>query len=521
MEAVISRFDLDGLPRRPLWREALMIMLLLPAVGFAEGRFVINELKLEGEVNNMVIEDVDKDGLRDLVVFHADASIKTPRRRVTVLWQDKVSGFSLGQSFELEPGPEVAAMDVGQVDGKAGPDLIGLCPSGVIYYPNQGRDFGPKTRLLDKDTALALASPRTLPLVDFVMDWNGDGYDDVLLFRFSQALLYSGGENGIDASASQPLSIKPWGDVLAAGGVKGDEANQQDLISMNLYLPRAYSRDWNGDGKMDLVVVGRKDIRVFQQSDGGAYPPQPGKEYEVELFSPEDENFSAQPYYPYYPPSLSLADVDQDGKCDLVGQQMVGLLGSMKSKVVLYWGKTGSLDTGVPDVEFKPKDLGIMVLVADVNRDGLHDIVVPTLGLNLFSVGRVLVTGGFPVEINYYLQKENNSFAKDPDFTKTVDLVFDLEKFRLAAGIPGVFADINGDGYPDDAIGKTKTKLEISINDSTGEHSGQKETISLPVGSMIIVKDLDGDNKAEIVLNYLDDPDHRGELRVLMNKGNW
>ena len=516
-----TSLDLGGSARSRLRLSALMVLLLMPAAGLAEGRFAVNELKLKGEVTNVIVQDLDGDGLQDLVVFHADTSLKTPERWVTVLWQDQAAGFDSKRAYDLQPGPEAAAIDVGQVDGKEGLDLVAMGPSGVVYYPNQGRSFGPRTTLVEKDTALAMASFRTLPYVDFVQDWNGDGMDDLLLFQLNQALLFPGGKNGIDPGKPQTLAIKPWADLTAQGGIKGDAAGQQDLVSMNSHLPRVYARDWDGDGRMDLIAVGRKDIRVFLQAEGGTYPPASVKNYEVELFPPAEEHLSAQPYAPYNPPGLSFADLDHDGKTDVVGTQVIGLLGKMKSKVVLYWGRTGSLAAGKPDVVFTPKELAISALVADVNQDGLLDLVVPTMGLNLFSVGRIFVSGSLPVAIEYYLQTKDHTFPDAPNYTHTVDLLFDLDKFRLAAGVPGVFGDFNGDGFPDDAISKSKTQLEVTINDAAGKHTGVKETLALPVSSMVMVQDLNADHKADIILNYADDPDHQGELRVLINRGNW
>jgi len=499
----------------------LVVLMLLSASGFAQGRFTINELKLKGEITNVIVEDLDRDGLKDLVVFHADTSIKTPQRWVTVLWQDKATGFELKRAYELQPGPEAAAMDVGQADGKEGLDLIAICPSGVVYYPNHGRSFGHQTLLVQKETALAMPSPRTLPYVDWVRDWNGDGNDELMLFQFGQALFFTGGKNGPDLNTLQTLALRPWSDILAASGVKGDAASQLDLVSMNTYLPRVYARDWDGDGRPDLIAVGRKDITVFIQDERGGYPSSSVRKYEVELFTPAEEHFSASPVYPYWPPSLSFSDLDHDGKADLVGQQLIGLLGKMKSKVVLYWGRTGSLSRGKPDMVFTPKNLAVMALVSDLNKDGLEDILIPTLGLSFFTVGRVFATGTFPVELNYYLQTRDHKFSNAPDYVRTLNLVFDLEKFRLAAGIPGVFDDFNGDGFPDAAIGKSKTQLEVIICDNNGKYTNVRESISLPVSSAIMVQDLNGDKKADIILNYFDDPDHRGELRILMNQGKW
>ena len=496
-------------------------MALGASASESQGRFRINTLKLKGQITNVVVEDINLDGLKDLLVTHTVLGSKKPERWVTVLWQDKATGFDLKRSYSFQPDPEVAVIDLGQVDGKEGLDLVCLCESGVKYYPNQGDSFGRLTPLLDQKSAAALASASSIPYLDFVRDLDGDGRDDLLLFQFNQALLYRGTGKGLDLNQPSTLAIKPRAEMVTLPSLHGDVADQQDLVGGTYFFPRVYPRDWDGDGRRDLIVVGGKDIHVFLQAPDGSFPSQAAKNFEVQLFKPSEDPNSLNPVYQTAPPNLSFADLDHDGKMDVVAQQMIGLLGKMKSKVQIYWGRTGSLASGKPDQEFVTKDIAIMALIADMNHDGLLDLVIPTLGLNFMSVGRVFVTGNFPVKLNYYLQTPQHSFPDQPNYTRTVSLIFDLGKFRLAAGIPGIFGDFNGDGLPDEVIAKSKTQLEVIINDAGGKNTDLRETVSLPVSGIPIVDDLNGDKKSDIILNSADDPDHLGELRVLINLGNW
>jgi len=518
---MISRRSRGDLLIAALFLCGLMIMDVAALAADAPGRFRINSLKLRGQITNLVVKDINRDGLKDLLVIHTVLGPKKPERWVTVLWQDQASGFDLKRSFSLQPASEVAVIDVGQVDGKEGLDLVCLCQSGVKHYPNQGFGFGRLTPLINQKSAAALPSASVTTYLDFVRDFNGDSRDDLLLFQFGQALLYLGTGKGLDLSQPLPLAIKPRAEMIYLTGIHGDVADQQDAVGGTYFFPRVYPRDWDGDGRKDLIVVGGKDVHVFLQAPVGTYPTQSDRNFEVQLFKPAEDPNTLNSLYPSAPPSLSFADIDHDGKMDVVAQQMIGLLGKMKSKVQLYWGRTGSLAAAKPDREFITKDIAIMALIADVNHDGLLDLVIPTLGLNFVSVGRVLVSGTFPVKLNYYLQSPLHSFPDLPSYIRTVNLIFDLAKFRLAAGIPGIFGDLNGDGLPDEVIAKSKTQLEVIINDAAGKNTNLRETVSVPMSGIPVVDDLNGDKKSDIILNYLDDPDHLGELRVLLNRGNW
>ena len=217
-------------------------------------------------------------------------------------------------------------------------------------------------------------------------DLNGDGYTDLVFYASGGLnLLLSDGKGGFQDPTLLPLTGSPGG--LAAGDFNGDGIT--DLLiatgSSLLYLPglgggafgtavvvySGYSGfvaagDFNGDGKLDAATVGvtagQTVISLLLGNGDGTF------QLSTQLTGGK-----------YSGHSLVAADFDGDGALDLLFSQG-------KSASYIVWGDgKGNLQRG-PDVRVVGKS---QFAVADVNGDGLPDLVVPDNG----GVGVLLGNG--------------------------------------------------------------------------------------------------------------------------------
>ena len=97
----------------------------------------------------------------------------------------------------------------------------------------------------------------------------------------------------------------------------------------------------------------------------------------------------------------------------------------------------------------------------------------------------------------------------------------EMGSFRLLGGFPNILADFNGDGYSDMIYGTSDKELIVDIKGMNGKRTGTRETINVPTCIFPIVYDLNGSGKSDIVLYYPMEPKRRGEIRILVNEGDW
>ena len=185
-----------------------------------------------------------------------------------------------------------------------------------------------------------------------------------------------------------------------------------------------------------------------------------------------------------YPSSLAVADADGDGKLDIIAANA-----SSNTVSVLHSTSTpGVINTAsfAGKVDFAVNDNPSAVAAGDVDGDGRPDIVVAS---RTYSTISVLRNTSAPGSLN------DGSFAAKVDFTATTGLS-DLE-----------LADIDGDGKPDIVTANYSTAgLSILRNTAVtgtvnaGSFAARVDYTSVSYAVFITTGDLNGDGKPEIVV---------------------
>jgi len=220
--------------------------------------------------------------------------------------------------------------------------------------------------------------------------------------------------------------------------------------------------DADGDGFADLVIDSWGENRfTFLKGDGKGGFASPGVTFEA----------GRKPYR-----NLRLADLDGDGRCDLVAPNM-----AEKGVTILFGDGHGNFHgADKPPVPAGPSPFA--VTIADVNRDGKPDIVVA----------------------NYSGQ------ISDPSGDGLTFLLNDGHgRFRLGPKIPTgrgsghvEVGDVDGDGYPD-AVVVNGGSDDLTIAFGGPDGLSPSRVVNVPHGGhgawRVLAADFDGDGKADAV----------------------
>jgi subtilase family serine protease len=310
-------------------------------------------------------------------------------------------------------------------DGKQ--DLIvGHSFSGLsVFLGNGDGTFGPELLLQGASPASAIG------------DFNGDGKPDIVTTSASgvnAVRLYLG--NGDGTFTSTP-------DTPFASGYVGTTS-----LAVG---------DFNGDGKLDVVVIGNglSQAYVFLGNGDGTFG------------APASVGSVNDPF------SIAVADFNGDGKLDLALSDF-----SNQAVAILFGNGDGTFQ---PQIEYSVNGYPNALAVADLNNDQHPDIAVANGG----------PVGGSAGGVSVILNNGNGTFAAPVNYSPGSEFYF------LTAG------DVNGDNKLDLVVGSnypTQATL-LFLGNGDGTFSAPMTLTSGTASDFNTVADLNGDGAPDVVVS--------------------
>jgi len=427
----------------------------LPPEGFSTGSYA----------GSIALGDVDEDGWTDVATGVASYQF-------AVLPNEQGAGLGAPAMFATgDVG--VAGLALGDLDGDGHLDVVAV---------------GPDPSYVDKVAALlgdglgAFASPTVAPTGgDFSVavalgDLNEDGHLDAVTandYSDDLSVLFGDGSGGLKAALLIPTAPRPHelllGDFNEDGHIDAGVAHEiEDLVA--IMLGNGYGRlksptsaysdcpftlaagDVNGDGHLDLAAASYFDAAVtllYGNGAGGFL----GGALQVAVGS--------------YPGGIAIADLDQDGRQDLLtiaaGSEVTG-------GVIVHLGQGLGGIAPLPSAAIG--GWPIDAVAADVDGDGDLDVLTTDYASDLV----IAVWGDGAGALDGWL-----GFAAGPD---PVDLIWQ---------------DVTGDGLPDAVVTNASgSTLTLLAGDGAG---GLGSPVALAVGttpSDVVSGDFDGDGDADL-----------------------
>jgi hypothetical protein len=405
----------------------------LLACSSAQAKPKFNASEIAGRGSELLICDLDGDGLKDLVLMDD--------LKLSIFYQDPKRGFTREphQTYRLEPWPCVVW--TAKLGGPAGSVLV-MTSDGVTELCFTNRTGPPAIRqIIRQPTVVPDAAERTnavcLPLaVETGRDW------PLLLVPVEEGLqVWQHRAEWRQAQfIGHTLDAHLWPSLANPGYTRSVELD----LSVG---------DVNGDGRDDLMVRRRQagptnTYSLYLQQTNGLFALEPALTYEDEV-----EPFSW----------LCWADLNRDGKVDLIKSvwlnepSFVPGVPAGKVLVSVFMADEHGRLPAHPQQLFRKNDWRAALPVVDVDGDGFPDLVLGYGHMDSREGLRKQVTAKqLDYTLRLFFYRPGVGFPKEADCQRDVVIHLDHVGSPLDWELPEHFqrsvkvgGDFNGDGKAD------------------------------------------------------------------------
>jgi gliding motility-associated-like protein len=446
------------------------------------------------------------------VVSHINASIQ--------INGVPVSNGSFSSSIPLSPGPNTISILVTAQDGIHTRTYTVTVNRQAFIEPPVITSFSPASGAVGTEITV------------LGRNFNVAATDNVVYFGSTRAIVTSASANSLTVKVPLGASYKPISVLNTSTNLTGLSSNlflpvfassSKELTAANFSPRQAYPNtssyqvaggDLDGDGKPDLAALNSKEssLRILRNTSRKG-----------------SSSFAATDFATIEQPgSLTLADLDGDGKMDL---SVINAFGELA--VLLNKSTPGNMD--FQDVYRATTLVNVntvkSIAFGDLNGDGLMDIVIA--GSN-FDYVSVFLNRSTPGNISFAAREDIS--AAHASFVTIADLDGDgrqeiitayegisVLRNTASAGEPPVFVpdfsvnldmgrisaliltDIDTDGKADLAAGGEDGKATLLFNSSTPGHidfTGRQVLADRPESYSGASGDLNGDGKPDLAFSH-------------------
>ncbi len=438
----------------------------------------------------------------------------TDRRKLMSIYEVSVDGYvSREPMAKLQLSDEILFFDTGFVNGTL--TLLLLSAEDVLALDPVTGDVN---KLFGIRSVYRTASTALLARLDFTVDVNDDGLDDIVVPDFDGLRVVLQTEDGFDAP------ILP--DIKPRLTTNPNEARYRS--------DPLHRYDFNFDGIRDLAVVRNNEFIVFDAESTGSFNSEP-RTIPIDISLADDDevarfeaNMTEIDQSDFRLSQISrVADLNKDGLPDIITFTAVSSgVFEKSSEYRVHLAIGGGPDIrfrDVADAEILSRGLQVDLTPVEIDTSGPQDLVSMSVDFGFRQLITALFTRSVVLNVGLHRFGTRPLYASEPDYRAKVKLRFDFSTGFISN--PAVrFADFNGDGHADLLLQNGLDEIEIKRGSRLGERFHDRSWIwetRLPLdGTLIEVADTNGDEMQDILVGYGsgDGEEMTRRLRVLVSR---
>jgi len=481
---------------------------------FAKENLKIYTVNIPGELkdfqlsNHLILEDINKDGLLDLIFILKD--------KIYISEQKNNYGFSEFNDFQINLS---GAIDFGDVIPGGEKEILIMHKDGISYFKKGIERWATNPELLiKKDTIYNLNTTKNIKREHFAIDLDGNGIPELILWGKKDIHFYYKNNNEYKLIQTIPYESKEY---LAYPGLvvfdsplgwqirkdsgnlfkNGWPVNLKYLYFSTARTSNAYLiRDFNNDLRKDLIQIKTVKKHDLERGNYTSY------EYRIHFLN-EYGKFSEIPdrvINDFYGSWLSsnCIDINNDGFLDFIRIEIEassGIIKKQKCNLEVFLSNKNGTYPKKPYQIIETSDFPFgSDIVMDIDGDGKKDLILIHTIIKGFSIGSIInkfLEKGIKGEIRILPFKPGIGFSKEETIRKKIEI-----KFMI--GIPiNLSGDFDGNGKKDMlVIDGDIIRIFHFINLNKGFSKSSNFNIKIENLKNYIIKDINNDRKSDLIV---------------------
>lgn len=336
-------------------------------------------------------------------------------------------------SFAAQPSgtlqladPRHTLLDTTRLTGDEGPlQLVSASPAGVQVFALDAQGaFAPQAEPLIARARFTLRVGQPT-FADMVQDVNNDGRPDLVLPSARACELWQNdGIQPASASAEKPSRWPAWHKAatvavdLSSSNVHAS-AELSDVLSSSFTIPSLTTRDVNGDGRPDLLVVEGEHRSFHLQREDGSFAPQPDVTLDLSIFRDSTEKADVRPGH-----TLAVDSSASYQSRDLDGDGIPDYVIAHRRKVWVFKGGSAGPQFQSPSAILKAADDVTALQLARLDQDAYPDLLLVKVQVPTIATLVRGVFGEWDVDVSAsgYLNLGGKGFETSPSKKSEITL---------------------------------------------------------------------------------------------------
>ncbi len=467
------------------WRAAMALLaafwICLPSVLQAVGDefFSRQEIDVPGIVLGWRSADVNGDGKVDLILI---ADEYAGGRTARVYLQREGDRFPPIASQTVTLSPSTNMVQAADIDGDGKAELLAVDRAGLWAYKHDGTQFSSPPQALAAVPSIFIAGiERCIEPQNLLYPISGrqiavipvaDGFS---LWECRQGKCTSVGQLPVIHKMSQDeRPVKLFGSHAGA---------------FVLTLPEIVIADADGDKRDDIYLVWPDRLVIFNQTATGTFGSQPS----VDLYVPKAGADFCQ---------SRLADVDRDGRLDLVCSHSIGGISGAHTEIDLYTSDRFTQKHPKETQHVTLTDACGNLIVDNIDRTGGLELVVPAMELGVMTTVKTMITGKTDFHLLIYPIDNLGRPTQEPAVRRKLSCRPGFESANPTSAIRIDWSgDFDGDGLPDVVFADGNGQLQF-YRGAAGEYVQSKTSLVLDMIDLdqMQVVSLNADNRSDMII---------------------